>query len=498
MSVVSLTKIFENSSSLDPILKKIEQATKLSSLVLAALCLAHALAVMIIESELGRRAKEPTQWPACPACGARIESKGFESRSLMTLVGLVGWKRRVGRCTKKGCNSRQVVPFDDVLGIEPYQQTSNELKRVSCALAVFVTFEVAEKLLAMISAIMVSPGSIRNWVQEAGSKAMERVQEQLLKLEQGEELCEDSLDEALALLPLIMGADGVKAPFRPNGGSPEGKTVYREVNIGIFARLAKRINRKGEEVTCLKNRRLVAVLGCNQMLGARMLIEAVRQGMLTAKTVVWISDGGPGLWTVYRQRFARYATAILDFYHAAQNIWKAAEACLGGSTDEARKWFGEARHMLRHGKPDDLLKDIKEAMKIKDLSDAERHALSNLYEYLDKHRGHIDYSRFKKLGLPLGSGMVESACKWLIQQRFKGTGMRWSEEGFNHLLHLRLAWVNSSFDDLWPGAVWSPEPLTTPWAQCENCEFKQFMSRNYKPKNDPLFDKNRFIEWDDE
>ena len=44
--------------------------------------------------------------------------------------------------------------------------------------------------------------------------------------------------------------------------------------------------------------------------------------------------------------------------------------------------------------------------------------------------------------------MVESACKWLIQQRFKGVGMRWSEDGFNHLLHLRLAWVNGRFDDL--------------------------------------------------
>jgi len=43
---------------------------------------------------------------------------------------------------------------------------------------------------------------------------------------------------------------------------------------------------------------------------------------------------------------------------------------------------------------------------------------------------------------------VESAGTWLIQQRFKGVGMRWSEAGFDHLLHLRLAWVNGSFDAL--------------------------------------------------
>jgi hypothetical protein len=43
-----------------------------------------------------------------------------------------------------------------------------------------------------------------------------------------------------------------------------------------------------------------------------------------------------------------------------------------------------------------------------------------------------NYAMYKDLGLPLGSGMVESACKWLIQQWFKGVGMRWSEDGFKH------------------------------------------------------------------
>jgi putative transposase len=49
--------------------------------------------------------------------------------------------------------------------------------------------------------------------------------------------------------------------------------------------------------------------------------------------------------------------------------------------------------------------------------------------------------------------VVESACKWLIQQRFKGVGMRWSEDGFNHLVHLRLAWVNGRFEALFELAL---------------------------------------------
>jgi hypothetical protein len=70
--------------------------------------------------------------------------------------------------------------------------------------------------------------------------------------------------------------------------------------------------------------------------------------------------------------------------------------------------------------------------------------------YFQTHQLHIRYHFFKRHQCPLGSGMIESACKWLIQQRFKGVGMRWSEDGFNHLLHLRLDWVNHRFDSLFP------------------------------------------------
>jgi len=75
-------------------------------------------------------------------------------------------------------------------------------------------------------------------------------------------------------------------------------------------------------------------------------------------------------------------------------------------------------------------------------------SLRNLYDYLERHRKHIDYAQYKAFGLLIGSRLVESACKWLIQQRFKGISMRWSEDGFNHLLHLRLVWVNSRFDEV--------------------------------------------------
>ena len=134
-----------------------------------------------------------------------------------------------------------------------------------------------------------------------------------------------------------------------------------------------------------------------------------------------------------------------------QNLWKGAAAWLDGRTTQARRWFAWARHRLRHGRPAGGLADLAEALDVEGLPNTARDTLTTLYTYLDRHREHIDYAKYKDLGLPIGSGMVESACKWLLQQRCKGVGMRWSEAGFNHLLHLRLAWVNGSFEALFQG-----------------------------------------------
>ncbi len=95
-----------------------------------------------------------------------------------------------------------------------------------------------------------------------------------------------------------------------------------------------------------------------------------------------------------------------------------------------------------------MLEELKHAGNTPGLSESVRKTLSNVVSYLETHQDHLDYEFYKDVGLPLGSGMVESACTWLIQQRFKCVGMRWSEDGFNHLLHLRLAWVNGTFEDL--------------------------------------------------
>lgn len=199
------------------------------------------------------------------------------------------------------------------------------------------------------------------------------------------------------------------------------------------------------------------MLGTIDDLAPRLGLEAVRQGVRTAVRVVWLSDGGRGLWSVFQRLFqAIRVTAILDFYHAAQNRYKGASAWLDGRTRACQQWFADLRHRLRHGHEQHVLAELAALVEATPLPQSARQTLINVYTYLKTHEDHIRYDHFKAAGLPIGSGLVESACKWLIQQRFKGVGMRWSDVGFNHRLHLRLAWVNQRFDSFFPDIVPSP------------------------------------------
>ena len=433
--------------SVQRLLSTVEEARSLTTLVLAAWQVGRLLAVHLIEAVLAARARQPAAWPSWPRCGVALRSKGFAKRQVMSLCGPIQWRRRVGRCPQ-GCTILQGAPLDDALGVQPYQRTSGELQALGCALAVFVPFATAARLLGWYSGGVVSPRAVWCWVQAAGHQAMAHLQADLATVAQGHEPTPEPLAAEQAAMPLALGADGVMVPFRPDGGQPRGKLRWREIKVGVLARLGQHRTRTGHTVTRLHQRRLVAILGDIEMLTSRLWCEALRQGIRSAPQVVWLSDGGRGLWRLFEEQFAAYATGILDFYHAAQNLWKSAAAWLDGRTTQARQWFGWARHRLRHGMPDGVLADLADALDVEGLPATARDTLTTVYAYLVRHREHINYARYKELGLPLGSGMVESACKWLIQQRFKGVGMRWSEDGFNHLLPLRLAWVNGRFEAL--------------------------------------------------
>ncbi len=435
---------------------ELEKATTLTALIMVAWQLARILAVELVEETLAKRAEEKTEWECCPKCDKRLQSKGFKPRQIKSIIGVIKWERRVGRCPNK-CAIGQVAPLDKELGLASNQKSDNGLQQVACLVAIFVPYETAEMLMKQLTGIKVSSQTIWEWVQSAGERMMKSLEGELEALAAGKLPETEAMSAEIAAQTLLMGADGVMVPFRPQAKTAEGKTKWREVKVAIFARLGKVRTRAGKLIPRLHHHRVAAVLGDIDDLSERMWLESLKQGVKEAPQVVWLSDGARGLWRLFDERFQPYATGVLDFYHAAQNLWAGVKVWLDGRTSHCQNWFADARHRLRHGQTDDVLNDIKAASALPDLPASAQQSLTKLYNYLDKHRDHIQYDKLKEMGFPIGSGLVESTCKWLIQQRFKGVGMRWSEDGFNHLLHLRLAWVNGRFDSFFSAPTPSPK-----------------------------------------
>jgi hypothetical protein len=208
------------------------------------------IAKAIVEEQLAERAQAHIAWPCCPNCGRRLMSKGFVKRRMLTLVGEVEWKRRVGRCPRH-CPGSHSTPFDNVLGIKAYQQTSTELLRLDCLLAVFLPFELAAMMLQELTGICVSHATIWNWAQAAAQQAKTQLETQLQDFNDGKHIQSETLEPMLMKMPLIIAADGVTVSFRSQPKTPKGGIIWRGVKVALLARFGKRQTQTGRTVRCL-------------------------------------------------------------------------------------------------------------------------------------------------------------------------------------------------------------------------------------------------------
>jgi hypothetical protein len=69
--------------------------------------------------------------------------------------------------------------------------------------------------------------------------------------------------------------------------------------------------------------------------------------------------------------------------------------------------------------------------------------------YLERRQTMIDYPHFRKNGISIGSGIVESGHKVVMQRRMKQAGMRWADESLNPMLALRMAICNKRGSASW-------------------------------------------------
>src|SRR5256886_13740560 len=152
-------------------LARVREAASLVLRVLAVWEVVRRLAVRLMKESLTVRAQQRELWPVCGRCGRWLQSKGFQPRTLHTLFGVIGWRRRVGRCPK-GCKGSQVAPLDRALGLVPHQRTGVEVQWMGCLLAVFVPYETARRLLQQLTGGELAGGTLLGGGQQVGQRGV--------------------------------------------------------------------------------------------------------------------------------------------------------------------------------------------------------------------------------------------------------------------------------------------------------------------------------------
>jgi hypothetical protein len=202
---------------------------------------------------------------------------------------------------------------------------------------------------------------------------------------------------------------------------------------------------KGEKVVHTRNLSYFSRKTTAQEFQRLALVEMHRRGVENAKEIAAIMDGAE-----WEQGFSDYhcsrAVRILDFAHAAEHVNNIGEALLGEHTPESQAWLKERLHRLKHEGPETLLEEFQGLQR----QYPQTQAISSNLAYLEKRKDQIQYPQFQADGWPIGSGIVESGNKLVVEARLKGSGMHWAEEHVNPMLALRNIICSDRWKEEWP------------------------------------------------
>lgn len=382
--------------------------------------------------------------------------KQISSKEWLTPFGCVQIDRRYFQPDAGG---EGLAPLDQRCGMSDRYMTPDVEEAVAFAsadLSPSATRCLLEKLLPQApsdKAIRRLIADVGGWAEDAWDEIEYRVAEEV-PMPEGD--------------TLVVSVDGVNVPMRQAGvktgrpaerpGVGKGsltKTVWREAGVGTIS-----IYRAGDGEERRPERLATKYLARMPEAGMKTLFA--QQGWavweLTKERqfqeIVVLCDGKPSLWTTIEEDpLYKGATLILDFYHVAEHLSKAAEAIFGKKKRAAIRWYEKYKALLREdrGGLDSLLRSLRYYRRSLRVGTERHQVVDRVIRYFGRNRDRMKYAEFRARGLPIGSGVVEAACKTIVGARLKKSGMRWSRDGAQHVLNLRTRARSGEWASFWNG-----------------------------------------------
>jgi Uncharacterised protein family (UPF0236) len=297
-----------------------------------------------------------------------------------------------------------------------------------------ISYREAQEELEWFWRIGISIGSLRQITMRNGQIANELVTEEATRLEK------EGPPAASQPENLIISADGAFIHLT-NG-------EWREVKTVAFGEFESRwIKKQSKLETKTSNITYFSRLERAEQFGHSALCEWQQRGGENARQVVAVNDGAHWI-----QNFIDYhapkAIRIIDFAHAQSYLATIGKAIYPPESDDFKRWFRQTSHQLKTEPPHRFLADLI-LLQTQHPDHPQSIEIEQAIRYLDSRQEMIDYAHFTRLNLPIGSGMVESGHKVVVQRRMKQAGMRWAEQNVNPMLALRMALCNHRWSSTW-------------------------------------------------
>ena len=179
--------------------------------------------------------------------------------------------------------------------------------------------------------------------------------------------------------------------------------------------------------------------------------EVVRRNPKGTKPLVFLSDGERALHDRQSEYLPENVICILDLFHVMERLWKVAWCFFDEASQkrEAHQWVEERLRRLLEGKADSVVRGLRYQSTQRGLRGSKRKTVQDAAEYFERNRRRMKYDEYLAQGYPIGSGVVEGACRHLVKDRMERTGMRWTPSGAQAMLDLRGTYLNGDWKAFW-------------------------------------------------
>jgi hypothetical protein len=189
----------------------------------------------------------------------------------------------------------------------------------------------------------------------------------------------------------------------------------------------------------------------------RLLRAVLQRWQGPLPRLCYVTDAGDNETTYYDKVLARMKhpgtgekldwIRVVDYYHASERIWTLADLLFGKGQPSAAWARKMQKWMLKPGGMNRVLHSAAAWRDRCGLQGVKRAEFQKAYRYLRVRMKYMQYAAYRRVGVPLGSGVTEAGCKTVYTQRLKLSGMRWHKAGAQTILNLRVLQLSGVWDE---------------------------------------------------